>query len=81
MSISRSTMSQWVLEALQQLGGSAVHLEVARRVWQNHGADIQAAGDYFFEWQYELRWAADLLRREATMAPADPAARGTWALS
>jgi hypothetical protein len=81
MTISRATMSEWVAEALHDLGGSADHLEVARRVWEHHGPEIQGAGDYFYVWQYELRWGADLLRREGTMAPPDPNSRGVWSLA
>ena len=54
----------WVEEALRALGGSASILDIARHVWTDHEAEIRAAGDLLYEWQYELRWAGDLLRRE-----------------
>lgn len=81
MSINRETMSEWVVNALHALGGSADHLSVAKQVWKDHGEDIKAAGDYFSIWQYELRWSADKLRREGTMAPTEETARGVWALA
>jgi hypothetical protein len=77
----REMMTGWVLEALRELGGRAPILEVCKHVWRHHEADIRAAGDLMFEWQYEIRWAGDLLRREGALRPADLAQRGIWELA
>lgn len=74
-------MTYWVVEALRALGGSASILDIARHVWNNHEADIRAAGDLLYEWQYELRWAGDLLRRDGVIHPADASPRGIWELA
>jgi len=74
-------MTDWVEESLRLLGGSASILEIARHVWNNHEADIRNAGDLLYEWQYELRWSGDLLRREGIIRPADASPRGVWQLA
>jgi len=81
MASGREIMKDWVEEALGQLGGSAKILDICKRVWELHEADIQAAGDLLYEWQYEIRWAGDLLRREGVIRPADASPRGVWELS
>jgi hypothetical protein len=59
MSRGRVIMTDWVVEALQALGGSGAILDIARHIWNNHEADIRTSGDFLYEWQYELRWAGD----------------------
>lgn len=81
MGKGREIMTDWVVEALQQLGGSGTIIDVARRVWDRHEPDIREAGDLLFEWQYELRWAGDILRRNGTLRPSDDSQRGVWELS
>jgi len=56
MARAREMMTEWVVEALQQLGGRRTILDISRRVWDRHEPDIRAAGDLLYEWQYELRW-------------------------
>lgn len=74
-------MKDWVVDALRSLGGTGSILEVSRFVWLAHEQEIRAEGDLLFEWQYELRWAADALRREGKLLPTSDLQRGTWGLA
>lgn len=66
---NKADLTDWVLEALQQLGGSAEVIDVSKRVWRNHEADLVASGDLFYTWQYDLRWAAQRLRDSGRLKP------------
>lgn len=79
--ITRTSMTTWVEEALHDHGGSSTLLDVCKHVWQHHGSDIQSAGDLFYKWQYEVRWAADILRKEGVLRPANQTPRGVWQLA
>ena len=81
MAKGREIMTTWVVEALRQLGGRGTIIDIARRVWDRHEPDIRAAGDLLYEWQYELRWAGDLLRRDGILRPSDDTERGIWELA
>jgi hypothetical protein len=70
-----------VVEALQQLGGRGSMLDISRPVWDRHEPDIRAAGDLLYEWQYELRWAGDILRRDGVLRPTEDVPRGIWELA
>lgn len=80
MTSDRPLMANWIVEALKELGGSASTLNVAKRVWKNHGAEIQKAGDLFYTWQYDLRWAAKQLRDEKIMKATSTSDRSLWEL-
>jgi hypothetical protein len=65
--IDRRRMADWVLQALGELGSTGAAVDVARLVWQSHEDEIRQSKDLLYRWQYELRWAADLLRREGKL--------------
>lgn len=73
-------MTDWVVESLRSLGGKASILDISREVWKTHEKDIREGGDLLYEWQYELRWAGDLLRRKGVLRPSSEVARGVWEL-
>ena len=50
-------------------------------IWNNHRADLEASDDLFFSWQYDMRWAADHLRREGKLMPKPKGDRGPWRLA
>jgi len=77
----RATMTDWVLEALRLLGGRAAILDICKKVWELHEKDIRASGNLMYEWQYEIRWAGDILRREGMLRPASVSPRGIWELA
>ena len=81
MASGREIMTDWVVEALRQLGGRGTILDIARRVWKKHEKDIRAADDLLYSWQYELRWAGALIRSEGVLLPAAAAPRGVWVLA
>jgi hypothetical protein len=47
-------LQAWVLEALDELGGSSTVVEVAEVVWRRHEHDLRASGPLFYTWQYDI---------------------------
>lgn len=80
-SADRNSLKAWILEALRQLGGSATIVQVCQRVWQMHEGDLQEAGDLFFTWQYDIRWAAQHLRNSGRLRPVNGDRHRRWELS
>jgi hypothetical protein len=64
------------MDALRAHNGQATIVEVAKHIWDHHEAELRAAGDLFFTWQYDMRWAALELRKEGRLAPSQ--GRGPW---
>jgi len=81
MHIDRATMTEWVIDALRNLGGSGEIVDICKEVWKNHEQEINSSGDMFYKWQYEIRWAGDLLRRRGDILPASQSSRGIWQLA
>jgi len=71
---------EWVAEALRANGGRADVLTLSKAIWEAHEADLRASGDLFYTWQYDIRWAANILRRTGRMKPAEDSERGLWEL-
>ncbi len=80
MSGGREIMADWVLEGLRLLGGRAHILPICKKVWELHENDIRQSGNLLYEWQYEIRWAGNILHREGRLRPADASPRGIWEL-
>lgn len=78
---TKDDLKGWVIEALNAYGGQAHHTDVARHIWDHHRADLEASGKLFYSWQYDMRWAADHLRREGRLMPKPRGDRGPWRLA
>lgn len=63
---------------IRKLGGSASIREIAKDIWLNHEPMLRAAGDDFYVWQYEMRWAGQYLVKKGTITKTDP--KGIWRL-
>ena len=78
---SRITLKSWILEALNDLDGSATIVQVAKHIWSKHEAELRSSGDLFYTWQYDMRWAARDLRVERRLRQNTPGDRGFWLLA
>jgi hypothetical protein len=78
---SRASLEGWIIEALEQSGGTASLVDVTRRIWDEHQSDLEQAGDLLFTWQYDLRWAAYRLRRRHLLKAAEDSPFGLWELA
>lgn len=76
----KEDLQGWLVEALEANNGSASIVEVCKHIWQNHEDELRRSGDPFFTWQYDVRWAAVVLRREGIMRAAGVSPRGIWVL-
>lgn len=76
----RENLKDWVREALGKLGGRASINEVARQIWIDHETDLKGAGDHFFSWQYDMRWAAQQLRDKGVLSVHKQGAKSVWTL-
>lgn len=81
MKVGKEHLSEWIVEALQSLGGSAQLADVCREVWQRHEHDLRDSGSLFYTWQYDIRWAANRLRATRRLRAARASPRGVWELS
>ena len=77
---SRDELESWLQSALRELGGKARVAEICRKVWEKHEGELRVSGDFFFTWQYDIRWAANRLRRKKIMKPVEISPAGLWEL-
>ena len=59
----RENLKQWVYDAVAERGEASI-VETAKHIWRNHREEIERWGDGFYTWQYDMRWAAQVLRDE-----------------
>jgi hypothetical protein len=77
----RQDLRAWVLEALNNLGGSGSVVEVSREVWKSHEPDLRSSGNLFYTWQYDIRWAAQVLRDEGKLKGVEGKRGEPWTLA
>lgn len=78
--VMKRDMQDWVQEALRGLGGSGTIVQVARQIWTERETELRSSGDLFFTWQYDMRWAANVLRRRKIIRPVLVSPVGVWEL-
>jgi len=77
---TKSDLRDWVFNAVRSNGGKATIVEVSRDIWENHERDLRASGDLFYTWQYDMRWAAQDLRRLGKFASIPASDKRHWQL-
>ena len=78
---TRLDLGNWIVEALQNLGGSAQIRKVREHIWQHHDSDILASGNFHFTWQEDIYWAATQLRAQGVLKKAKETSKNVWALA
>ena len=77
----KDDLKGWVVDAIRAHGGNARLIEVAKHIWQNHNEELKRSGDLFYTWQYDMRWAATVLRKSGVMKSAEMSRAGRWELN
>ena len=77
---TKSDLEHWLYDALIALKGRANIIDICTHVWNSHEQELRASGDLFYTWQYDIRWAANRLRKSGKMKAADLSPSGIWEL-
>ena len=78
--VSKHELATYVVQGLSEMGGQGTLLDVCKWVWDHKEQELRASGDLFYTWQYDIRWAATILRKEGIMLSDEQSPRGLWAL-
>ena len=76
---TKHDLQLWVIDAVTAHGGSATVIDVSKWIWNNRRAELESSGDLFYTWQYDMRWAAHVLRTTGDLAPA-AGSKSRWRL-
>ena len=79
--MKREDLKSCVVEALNAQGGKGTIVDVARKIWQRHEAELRLSGDLFFTWQYDIRWAKKQLRDEGRLKIGQIGNKSLWILT
>ena len=77
----KSDLDTWVHQALRDSGGRARLVEIAKHIWEHRERDLRESGELFYTWQYDMRWAANRLRRRGIMKSVTVSPSGIWELA
>ena len=75
--MKRDDFMPLIIEALHANHGSLKIHEVCKSVWNNNSARIIQSQQVLYTWQYDIRWAANKLRRQNKIISKP---RGYWTL-
>jgi hypothetical protein len=78
--ISKKDLILFVREALERLGGQGTIVEVAEQIWGKHKDSLEASGEIFYTWQYDMRWARHRLAVEGVLRTKEVSGRSVWIL-
>ena len=76
--MTRYDLPDILYSAIKEMGGQTNIIDVCKYVWEKHAPELQSAGDLFYSWQYDIRWAATELRKTGRMKAAELSPRGIW---
>lgn len=79
--ITREDMKPWIIAALKAHGGKARVVQVCKYIWDHYENQIRNSGDVLYTWQYDVRWAAQMLRDEGVLRSKDRSKSRHWELA
>jgi len=79
--LNKQDLGRFIVECLQQKGGSATIVEVSKFIWDTYEVSLRNSGDLFYTWQYDYRWQATLLRKQGVIKDANDSPNGVWELT
>ncbi|MEA3120062.1 MAG: hypothetical protein QOI13_3332 [Paraburkholderia sp.] len=65
--MTRDDLKPIILEAIGSPGSKERVAKIAKFIWDHYESDLRASGDFFYTWQYDMRWAGDGLVKEGKL--------------
>ncbi len=65
-------------KTIETLGGLANIVQICSAFWDKYEHELEESGTLFYTWQYDIRWAATMLRKQGRMKAADRSPKGIW---
>jgi hypothetical protein len=60
---TKQDLDRWFVEA-RKAANDGSWVEVCKYVWEHHADELKRSGDLFYTRQYDIRWAAQRVRRQ-----------------
>jgi len=76
--ITRHKLEEIIIEYLEMNKKRASLLEISQYIWEKYENHLRESGKIFYTWQYDLRWAANSLRRKGVIKSG--LRKGLWEL-
>ncbi len=76
----KDDLQDWIITALRANEGRATGVEIAKHIWRHHESTLRQSNDLFYTWQYDMRWAANILRSKGLLKDATSSPKGVWEL-
>jgi hypothetical protein len=77
---TREDLDGWLVDAIAALGGTASIVDACKMIWEEHEDELKGSGSLFYTWQYDVRWAANRLRRKKIMRSVEESPPHVWEL-
>lgn len=78
---TREDLQEWVIEALRALGGRGRIVQICKHIWDKHESDLRSSGNLMYTWQYDVRWAGQVLRNKGVLKSVDGSRNQPWELA
>jgi hypothetical protein len=78
---TREDLDGWLIDALTRLGGSGSIVDICKHIWEQHETELKNSGNLLYTWQYDVRWAANRLRRKKIMRSVEDTPPHFWELA
>lgn len=79
--VTRESFKPWVIAALEDHRKRAHLSLVTKHIWDHHKDEILDSNKMIYTWQYDIRWAANSLRREGKLKEVKKPYDGVWELA
>jgi hypothetical protein len=78
---TREDLDGWLIDALKSLGGRGSIVDLCKHVWEQHETELKNSDSLLYTWQYDVRWAANRLRRKKIMRSVEDSPPHYWELA
>ena len=76
----RDDLPDLLYRNLDELGGEATVVEAAAWFWSRYDKELRNSGHLFYTWEFDLKKAAESLRRDHRMVEAFDCPENVWEL-